>query len=159
MCVGSTLDAVVEEDEEEDMCDFNARLACPRHASCLGCKVCQRPEEQDPCIAYDVHVGSSDVFAIIAPQRRILDRCAAKMIRLENDDNFMTCVRTCVCMHACVCVRLRAFVRACVRLCVRLCVRSSARFRACVRGSPSVWAHLSPGTLVPPRLIQPCAAK
>ena len=34
VCVGSKLDAVVEEDEEADMCDFNARLACPRHASC-----------------------------------------------------------------------------------------------------------------------------
>jgi len=90
VCVGSTLDAVVEEDEEEDMCDFKARLACPRHASCSGCKVCQRPEDQDPCIAYDVNVCSSDVFAIIAPQHRILDRCTANMIRLANDDNFMT---------------------------------------------------------------------
>ena len=87
VCVGSKLDAVVEDDEEEDMCDFNARLACLRDASCLGCKFCQRPEEQHPCTANDVNVCSSDVFAL---QRRILDRCAANMIRLANDDNFMT---------------------------------------------------------------------
>jgi len=90
VCVDSKLDAVVEDDEQEDMCDFNARLACPRDASCSGCKFCQRPEEQDPCIAYYVNACSSDVFAVIAPQRRILDRCAANMIQLANDDDFMT---------------------------------------------------------------------
>jgi len=90
VCVGSKLDAVVEDDEEEDMCDFNARLACLRDASCSGCKFCQRPEEQHLCTANDVNVCSSDVFAVIALQHCILDRCAADMIRLANDDDFMT---------------------------------------------------------------------
>jgi len=89
VCVGSNLDAVVEDDEEDDMCDFNARLACLRDASCSGCKFCQRPEEQHPCNAYDVNVCSSDVLAVFALRRRIRDRCAANMIRLANDDDFM----------------------------------------------------------------------
>jgi len=89
VCVGSKLDAVVEDDEEEDMCDFNARLVCLRDASCSGCNFCQRPEEQHPCNAHDVNVCSSDVFAVIELQRRIRDRCAANMIRLANDDDFM----------------------------------------------------------------------
>ena len=38
---------------------------------------------------------------------------------------------------------------------VRLCVRASARFRACVRGSPSVWASSPPGELVPPAPSDP----
>jgi len=58
--------------------------------SCSGCKFCQRPEEQHPCTAYDVNVCSSNVFAVIALQRCILDRCTANMIRLANDDDFMT---------------------------------------------------------------------
>jgi len=58
MCVGSKLDAVVEDDEEEDMCEFNARLACLRDASCSGCKFCQLPEKQHLCNAYDVNVCS-----------------------------------------------------------------------------------------------------
>ena len=61
-------------------------LSC---SSMHGQQLCRRLE-QDPCIAYDVNVCSSDVFAIIAPQLRILDRCEANMIRLANDDNFMT---------------------------------------------------------------------
>jgi len=89
VCVGSKLDAVVEDDAEEDMCDFNARLACLRDASCSGCKFCQRPEEQHPCNAYDVNVCPSDVFAVTELRRRIRDRCVANMIQLANDDNFM----------------------------------------------------------------------
>jgi len=58
VCVGSKLDAHVEDDEGGDMCELNARLACLRDASCSGCKFCQRPEEQQPCTAYDVNVGS-----------------------------------------------------------------------------------------------------
>jgi len=58
VCVGSKLDAFVEDDDEEDMCDFNARLACLRDASCSGCKFCQRPEEQHPCNAYELNVCS-----------------------------------------------------------------------------------------------------
>jgi len=88
-CVGSKLDAFVEDDYEEDMCDFNACLACLRDASCSGCKFCQRPEEQHPCNAYDANVCCSDVFAVIALRRRIHDRCAANMIQLANDDDFM----------------------------------------------------------------------
>jgi len=66
----------------------------------------------------------------------------------------------CACMCMCMRSRVRAFVRVCVLECVRLCVRASARFRACVRGSPSVWASSPPGVLVPPRLIpQPYVAK
>ena len=42
VCVGSKLDAVVEDDEENYMCDLNAqdgaRLMCLRAASCPGCK-------------------------------------------------------------------------------------------------------------------------
>ena len=89
VCVGSKLDAVVEDDAEEDMCDFNARLACLRDASCSGCKFCQRPEEQHPCNAYDVNVCPSDVFAVTELRRRIRDRCVANMNQLANDDNFM----------------------------------------------------------------------
>jgi len=87
VCVGSKFDAFVEDDDEEDMCDFNARLACLRDASCSGCKFCQWPEEQHPCSAYDVNVCCSDVF--IALRRRIHDHCAANMIQLANDDDFM----------------------------------------------------------------------
>jgi len=57
-CVDSKLDADVEDDEGEDMCELNARLACLRDASCSGCKLCQQPEEQHPCTAYDENVGS-----------------------------------------------------------------------------------------------------
>jgi len=89
VCVGSKLDAFVEDDDEEDMFKINARLACLRDASCSGCKFCQQPEEQHPCNAYDVNVCSSDVFAVIALRRRIRDRCAANMIQLANDDDFM----------------------------------------------------------------------
>jgi len=89
VCVGRKLDEVVEDDKEEDMCHFNARLACLRDASCSGCKFCHQPEEQHPCNAYDVNVCSSDVFALITLRRRISDRCAANMIHLVNDNNFM----------------------------------------------------------------------
>jgi len=37
-----------------------------------------------------VNVCSSDVFTVITPQRRIFARWAANMIRLANDDDFMT---------------------------------------------------------------------
>ena len=37
-----------------------------------------------------MNVCSSNVFAVIALQRCILDRCTANMIRLANDDDFMT---------------------------------------------------------------------
>jgi len=40
-----------------------------------------------------VNMCSSDAFSIIALQRRILDRCAATMIRLANDDDFMTVLK------------------------------------------------------------------
>jgi len=65
VCVRSKLDAVVEDEEEKDICDFNARLACLRDASCSGCKFCQQPTEQHPCNTYDVNLCSSDVFAFI----------------------------------------------------------------------------------------------
>jgi len=93
VCVGSKLDAVVEDDEENYMCDLNAqviaRLACLRAASCPGCKFCQWPEEQDPCNVYDVNVRTSDVFACDL-EHRIRDRCAANMIQLANNGDFMT---------------------------------------------------------------------
>jgi len=92
VCVGSKLDAVVEDDAENYMCDFNAqdvaRLACLRAASCLGCKFCQWPEEQDPCNVYDVNVRMSDIFACDL-EHRIRNRCAANMIQLANNDDFM----------------------------------------------------------------------
>jgi len=49
-------------------------------------------EEQDPCSVYDMNVRTSDVFAR-ALRRRIRDRCAANMIQLANDDDFMAALQ------------------------------------------------------------------
>jgi len=77
-----------EEPERQELCsasDVNVRASHDEIEE-------KEPEEQDPYSAYDVNVRTSDVFAR-ALRCCIRDHCAANMIQLANDDEFMVALQ------------------------------------------------------------------